>query len=205
MDRLSAAADAVGDDVVAERRAGLDGATVATIIYTSGTTGRPKGCELTHANFLDLSLNAEVPLRDILGGGDSSTLLFLPLAHVFARFVEVLCVTHRVKVGHTPETRAPGPLGCQRVGLLGERSAPGPRPRPWPSSSPRRPRARRPAPRPLRPARPRRPAVARPSPARLRRHRRHHRADGSRPWVPTGEPHRAISPSESLRALCTSV
>ena len=102
VEQLSSAGDPVGDDVVAERRAGLDGASVATLIYTAGTTGRPKGCELTHANFLDLTRNAEVPLRDILGTDASSTLLFLPLAHVFARFVEVLCVTHRVKLAHTP-------------------------------------------------------------------------------------------------------
>jgi long-chain acyl-CoA synthetase len=77
---------------------------VATIIYTSGTTGRPKGCELTHRNFVDLTNNAFAIFGDLLRRG-SSTLLFLPLAHVFARFIEVLCVGTRVTMGHTADIK----------------------------------------------------------------------------------------------------
>jgi long-chain acyl-CoA synthetase len=95
----------VPDAALVEARAGLDRTSVATIIYTSGTTGRPKGVLLTHGNFLDLVENAVEKLgRDVLAPG-SSTLLFLPLAHVFARFIEVLCVAARVRMGHAPDIK----------------------------------------------------------------------------------------------------
>ena len=95
----------VPDAALVEARAGLDRTSIATIIYTSGTTGRPKGVLLTHGNFLDLVENAVEKLgRDVLAPG-SSTLLFLPLAHVFARFIEVLCVTARVRMGHAPDIK----------------------------------------------------------------------------------------------------
>lgn len=72
----------------------------ATLIYTSGTTGKPKGVVLTHANFL-----AEcAATRDAVGAGmveGKSTLLFLPLAHVFARVVAVGCIENGVILGHT--------------------------------------------------------------------------------------------------------
>ncbi|MDY6809463.1 AMP-binding protein [Gordonia sp. HNM0687] len=72
----------------------------ATLIYTSGTTGKPKGVVLTHANFL-----AEcAATRNAVGAGmveGKSTLLFLPLAHVFARVVAVGCIENGVILGHT--------------------------------------------------------------------------------------------------------
>jgi len=69
---------------------------IATIIYTSGTTGRPKGCELTHENLLAAVRNAFLgPLASIHADGAASTLLFLPLAHVFGRMVEVGAVFAR--------------------------------------------------------------------------------------------------------------
>ncbi|MEY2954634.1 MAG: hypothetical protein RL530_235, partial [Actinomycetota bacterium] len=74
-------------------------ADLATIIYTSGTTGKPKGCELAHRGFVDLSKNAKLELPEVIADGQS-TLLFLPLAHVFARFISVLTVHAGVKVGH---------------------------------------------------------------------------------------------------------
>lgn len=77
---------------------------LATIIYTSGTTGKPKGCELTHRGFVDLSKNAMLALPQVVKEGEA-TLLFLPLAHVFARFVAVLCVHAGIKVGHQPDTK----------------------------------------------------------------------------------------------------
>ncbi|WP_420898974.1 AMP-dependent synthetase/ligase [Janibacter melonis] len=77
--------------------------SLATIIYTSGTTGRPKGCELTHDNFLGLAENAIAKLGDVVARDGASTLLFLPLAHVFARFIEVLCVTAEAKMGHSAD------------------------------------------------------------------------------------------------------
>ncbi|HET6667902.1 MAG TPA: long-chain fatty acid--CoA ligase [Intrasporangium sp.] len=102
---LKARGTEVPDAALVEAQAGLDRTSVATIIYTSGTTGRPKGVRLTHGNFLDLVENAIEKLgRDVLTPG-SSTLLFLPLAHVFARFIQVLCVAARVRMGHAPDIK----------------------------------------------------------------------------------------------------
>ena len=90
------------------RRPGARASTarsLATIIYTSGTTGRPKGCELTHGNFLDLAENATEKLSDVVRADGASTLLFLPLAHVFARFIEVLCVSAKARMGHSADIK----------------------------------------------------------------------------------------------------
>ncbi|MDR6559129.1 long-chain acyl-CoA synthetase [Arthrobacter pascens] len=77
----------------------------ATIIYTSGTTGRPKGCELTHGNFVELSENAlATSLRQIVNE-QARTIMFLPLAHVFARFISVLAVAAGATVAHTPDIK----------------------------------------------------------------------------------------------------
>lgn len=78
---------------------------VATIIYTSGTTGRPKGAELTHGNFVELSEETLRLLPQILKAPGASTLLFLPLAHVFARFMEVLAIVSALPMGHTPDAK----------------------------------------------------------------------------------------------------
>ncbi len=91
---------------VANRTAALTGDDVATIIYTSGTTGRPKGVQLTHGNFIYLARNgARSDLREVVGLPGQRTLLFMPLAHVFARFIEVLCITEAGVLGHSPDTR----------------------------------------------------------------------------------------------------
>ncbi|MPV49444.1 AMP-binding protein [Pseudactinotalea sp. HY160] len=98
-----AGADVTADQV-RERRDAARLDDLATIIYTSGTTGRPKGAELTHGNFVELSRNALGALGPAILGPNSRTLLFMPLAHVFARFVEVLCIAAGRPVGHTPDT-----------------------------------------------------------------------------------------------------
>jgi long-chain acyl-CoA synthetase len=93
------------DDAALEARrtsATLD--DLSTIIYTSGTTGLPKGCELAHRGFVDLCKNAKLELPVVVADGQS-TLLFLPLAHVFARFVHVLTVHAGVKVGHQGDVK----------------------------------------------------------------------------------------------------
>jgi len=95
----------VPDDEIVRRRATTDGSSIATLIYTSGTTGRPKGCQLTHRNFLELTRNAGASLADVVRIEGASTLLFLPLAHVLARFIQVLCVESRVRLGHTPDVK----------------------------------------------------------------------------------------------------
>ncbi len=101
LDTLAARGDEVPKEVLDQRRASLNVDSLATIIYTSGTTGRPKGCELTHGNFLACAQNAVAAMPDVVGVKGASTLLFLPLAHVFARFVEVMCVAANVRLAHT--------------------------------------------------------------------------------------------------------
>jgi long-chain acyl-CoA synthetase len=87
-----------------ERRASRTAGDLATIIYTSGTTGRPKGCEITHANLVATARNVvEGALSEVFGLAEGSTLLFLPLAHVFARLIEVGCVEAGVALGHTAD------------------------------------------------------------------------------------------------------
>ena len=93
-------------DAEIERRSALAGMDdLATIIYTSGTTGRPKGVELTHGNFVTLTGNGVAGLGAVCAQPHSRTLLFMPLAHVFARFIEVLCIPSGAVLGHTPDTK----------------------------------------------------------------------------------------------------
>lgn len=103
LDALRAAGADVADDVLESHRSAANADDIATLIYTSGSTGRPKGCVLTHANFVELSRNTKGPLGALIHEG-ASTLLFITLAHVFARFISVLCVYGGVKVGHQPDT-----------------------------------------------------------------------------------------------------
>ncbi|UNX53413.1 long-chain fatty acid--CoA ligase [Georgenia sp. TF02-10] len=95
----------VPDEELAARRAAVGLSDLATIIYTSGTTGRPKGVELTHGNFVELCLEAIEELGVVVSSENSRSLLFLPLAHVFARFVEVLVLLAGRPLGHTPDTK----------------------------------------------------------------------------------------------------
>ena len=92
----------VSDDDLGTRRDALTASTVATLIYTSGTTGRPKGCELTHGNFLFEARNAIAVLHEVLAE-DGETLLFLPLAHVFARIIEIACLMRPVALAHSAD------------------------------------------------------------------------------------------------------
>jgi long-chain acyl-CoA synthetase len=101
LDSLRAAGADTGDEVVAERAAAAGAADLATVIYTSGTTGRPKGCELTHENLLSDVRNAFLgPLTVVAGAQNPGTLLFLPLAHVFARIIQVGCLEGGIVLGH---------------------------------------------------------------------------------------------------------
>ena len=95
--------DVTDETVKARARAAAD---IATIIYTAGTTGRPKGCELTHENLLAAVRNAFMgPLASIHADGTASTLLFLPLAHVFARVIEVGTLEAGIVLGHCPDMK----------------------------------------------------------------------------------------------------
>ncbi len=103
---LTALGADVDDEVLDARRAAVTPLSVATLIYTSGTTGSPKGCMLTHANFAFELGVAVHELQELFGDGDAadgqqqSTLLFLPLAHVFARIIQIGCMKARAKIGH---------------------------------------------------------------------------------------------------------
>ncbi|MEU8774364.1 AMP-binding protein [Streptomyces sp. NPDC048606] len=95
----------VDEGLVHRHRRAVTPDAVATVIYTSGTTGRPKGCVLTHANFMFEADTMVARWESVFRAGPGeqpSTLLFLPLAHVFGRMVEVAAVRARVKLGHQP-------------------------------------------------------------------------------------------------------
>jgi long-chain acyl-CoA synthetase len=101
---LTTAGSAVSAETLAERASSRGAADIATVIYTSGTTGRPKGCELTHGNLLAAVRNAFMgPLSAIHTADAASTLLFLPLAHVFARVIEVGTLEAGIVLGHCPD------------------------------------------------------------------------------------------------------
>jgi long-chain acyl-CoA synthetase len=100
----------IKDSVVAARREAPQGKDLATIIYTSGTTGRPKGTELTHGHFVRLAENTqfdytELSVRPVIAQEGCRTLLFLPLAHVFARFIQVIGLSAKTILGHCPDVK----------------------------------------------------------------------------------------------------
>ena len=102
---LVASGTEVAADAVEQRRAGIGSHDLATIIYTSGTTGRPRGCRLTHANLRAEIGGALERLPEVFGHKDASTLLFLPLAHVFARVIQVGAIRSGAVLGHTSDVR----------------------------------------------------------------------------------------------------
>ncbi|GAA1153236.1 AMP-dependent synthetase/ligase [Nesterenkonia sandarakina] len=102
LDDLAASGEHISDEQLeaARSRAGLD--DVATLVYTSGTTGRPKGVRITHRNLAEGAANMLPFADEILGEGESRTLIFLPLAHVLARAVQLMCLHRGVQVAHSP-------------------------------------------------------------------------------------------------------
>lgn len=105
VDQLTALGQDVTDAEFDKRRSAVTPSDLATLIYTSGTTGRPKGCKISHSNFLDELGPAVKILDDLFDTTGASTLLFLPLAHVFARIIQVGCVMKMVKVGHSADVK----------------------------------------------------------------------------------------------------
>ncbi|MFJ2897035.1 AMP-dependent synthetase/ligase [Streptomyces sp. NPDC087218] len=106
---LVAAGTRIEDEVVHRHRRAVTPESVATVIYTSGTTGRPKGCVITHANFMfetDTMVSRWQEVFRSAPGDEASTLLFLPLSHVFGRMVEIAALRGRVRLGHQPEMSA---------------------------------------------------------------------------------------------------
>lgn len=90
-------------EILKQRRAATVADDLATIIYTSGTTGRPKGCMLPHRAFRAASQAGRQSVFGELLRPECSTLMFLPLAHVFARAVTMLAITARVTTGFTSD------------------------------------------------------------------------------------------------------
>ncbi|MDQ3464754.1 MAG: AMP-dependent synthetase/ligase [Actinomycetota bacterium] len=104
LDQLRTAGAEVGDDAVGERRQATNADSLCSIIYTSGTTGRPKGCELTHGNML-FDIGNAIPGLTALFNKQGSTLLFLPLAHVFARLIQCGAVQTGARLGHAADVK----------------------------------------------------------------------------------------------------
>ncbi|MEU7422865.1 AMP-dependent synthetase/ligase [Streptomyces sp. NPDC040750] len=96
------------DDELVKRRQSLTPEAIATVCYTSGTTGRPKGCVLTHANLHAEAANTVEllhPVFQAVTGQAASTLLFLPLAHILGRTLQLACLLARIETGHFPSVR----------------------------------------------------------------------------------------------------
>ena len=102
----------VSDDEIERRRAALGPDTLATLIYTSGTTGKPKGVSLTHGNFLAECGNVVQGASDLFLKPGGSTLLFLPVAHVFGRMVQIGAINSGLHLAHCSD-----PLGRLPIDL----------------------------------------------------------------------------------------
>ncbi|MDK1348879.1 AMP-binding protein [Streptomyces sp. 378] len=108
LDELTALGRDVPDEEVTKRRTALTPDVTATLCYTSGTTGRPKGCVLTHANLHAEAANTVEllhPLFKEVTGETASTLLFLPLAHILGRTLQIACLMGRIEIGHCPSIK----------------------------------------------------------------------------------------------------
>ena len=102
----------VSDDEIERRRAAIGPDTLATLIYTSGTTGKPKGVSLTHGNFLAECGNVVQGASDLFLKPGGSTLLFLPVAHVFGRMVQIGAINSGLHLAHCSD-----PLGRLPIDL----------------------------------------------------------------------------------------
>jgi len=100
---LTEAGKGVSDEELEKARATVTPDSLATIIYTSGTTGRPKGCMITHSNFMFEVDNVVQGMPELFLHQGASTLLFLPIAHVFGRVIQLGAIRARVRLGHAPD------------------------------------------------------------------------------------------------------
>lgn len=106
LDDLAAAGEHISDEQLEAARSHATLDDVATLVYTSGTTGQPKGARITHRNLAEGAANILPFAEEILGENESRTLLFLPLAHVLARAVQLMCLHRGVQVAHSSDSSA---------------------------------------------------------------------------------------------------
>lgn len=96
----------VSDEELNERVATVRTDDLATIVYTSGSSGNPKGAELTHKNFVSITIAASQALHEVVLDDHPRLLLFLPLAHCFARFIQYASIaSDDGVVGYLPDTK----------------------------------------------------------------------------------------------------
>ena len=105
LDHLAAGGLQVSDAELEARRSAVGFDDLATIVYTSGTTGSPKGCELTHRNLQFIITGAEEGVPEVLGVKTNTTIMFLPLAHIFGRVVQCLLIDQGLKFTHAPDAK----------------------------------------------------------------------------------------------------
>ena len=119
LELISAAGVNVSDGDIEERRSGVRLDDIATIVYTSGTTGNPKGCELTHGNMLHITDQARSAVPEIFDDPNTSTLLFLPLAHIFGRAIQCIMMESGLKTAYAPDaTRLVDDLGVMKPNFV---------------------------------------------------------------------------------------
>lgn len=102
---LAAAGSGIGDGELERHRSTAGLADIASLVYTSGTDGRARGCEITHGNFALVARNIVLFLPDALLRDGARTLMFLPLAHVLARSVQMICLSAGVTLGHAASAK----------------------------------------------------------------------------------------------------
>jgi long-chain acyl-CoA synthetase len=105
VDVLTSLGEDIADEDLEKRRTTATPLDLASLVYTSGTTGRPKGCMITHGNFMFELGVAIDELRELFEDDAAATLLFLPLAHVFARIIQVGCVMSGTRLGHSADIK----------------------------------------------------------------------------------------------------
>ncbi|MBP3223355.1 MAG: long-chain fatty acid--CoA ligase [Actinomycetaceae bacterium] len=107
LNTIASISEEIKDDEIDARIDNLKADDVATIIYTSGTTGKPKGARITHRNLLSVAMNGPLDddLFNLITGRDKRNLIFLPMAHVFARFTNIMALYAGNTVGYTADIK----------------------------------------------------------------------------------------------------